>query len=324
MALTPEDVVNKRFQATKFREGYDQDEVDDFLDEVVNELRRLTEENDDLRNKLGTCERRVGELSRASVARESAPEPEVPMTMASQIQPPMAMSPPQPMMGGQPMRPEPMRPEPMRGEGMRPEPMRPEGMRPEPMRPEGMRPEPMRPEGMRPEPMRPEGMAVEPLRPVQQLEAMGQGPEAAAGMLALAQKLHDEYVRNGEQQRDRIVNEAREHAQRLVREAEEKQRQTLGSLEQERSLLERKIDELRAFEREYRSRLKSYLEGQLRELEAKAAVVPNRGPQQPAAVGAGAPAAAYSGGGPLPTRGTYAADQGADPAGQSYPFGDRT
>ena len=32
MALTPEDVVNKRFNPTKFREGYDQDEVDDFLD----------------------------------------------------------------------------------------------------------------------------------------------------------------------------------------------------------------------------------------------------------------------------------------------------
>ena len=35
MALTPEDVVNKRFQHVKFRDGYDQDEVDDFLDEVV-------------------------------------------------------------------------------------------------------------------------------------------------------------------------------------------------------------------------------------------------------------------------------------------------
>src|SRR3954454_5032316 len=74
MALTPEDVVNKRFQATKFREGYDQDEVDDFLDEVVNELRRLNEENEELRGKLGACERRVGEISRAPVAREAAPE----------------------------------------------------------------------------------------------------------------------------------------------------------------------------------------------------------------------------------------------------------
>ena len=82
------------------------------------------------------------------------------------------------------------------------------------------------------------------------------------------------------------------------------------------ALLERKIDELRAFEREYRSRLKSYLEGQLRELEAKAAVVPNRGPQAAASVGASQ--TPYSG--PLPTRGAYAADQAAEPAPQ-YPFG---
>src|SRR3954470_780050 len=52
MALTPEDVVNKRFNPTKFREGYDQDEVDDFLDEVVVELRRLTQENEELKAQL--------------------------------------------------------------------------------------------------------------------------------------------------------------------------------------------------------------------------------------------------------------------------------
>jgi len=250
MALTPEDVVNKRFQATKFREGYDQDEVDDFLDEVVNELRRLGEENEELRGKLSSCERRVGELSRANVARESAPEPPAPAPMPT---PPPA---PQPV------------------------------------------------------------AAVAPPVPAV-MEAQPQGPEAAAGMLALAQKLHDEYVRNGEQTRDRIVGEAREHSNRLIREAEEKQRQTLGSLEQERSLLERKIDELRAFEREYRSRLKSYLEGQLRELESKAAVVPTRGPQQPQSQPAGVGAAPY--GAPLPTRGGYGDSSAEAPA--QYPFG---
>src|SRR5207342_2061865 len=191
MALTPEDVVNKRFQATKFREGYDQDEVDDFLDEVVNELRRLNDENDEMRQKLSACERRVGELSRATVAREAAP---VPVPQPAPMPMPMPMPAPQPVAA----------------------------------------------------------VVPEHTRVTAQLEAASQGPEAAAGMLALAQKLHDEYVRNGEQQRDRIVGDAREHAARLVREAEEKQRQTLGSLEQERSLLERKIDELRAFEREYR------------------------------------------------------------------------
>lgn len=43
--LTPEDAVNKRFGQTKFREGYNQDEVDDFLDEIIVELRRLTNAN---------------------------------------------------------------------------------------------------------------------------------------------------------------------------------------------------------------------------------------------------------------------------------------
>jgi len=58
MALLPEDVVNKRFQQTKFREGYDQDEVD-FLDEIVVELRRLGAENEDLRSKLEAAEARL-------------------------------------------------------------------------------------------------------------------------------------------------------------------------------------------------------------------------------------------------------------------------
>ena len=48
MALLPEDILSKRFLTTKFREGYDQDEVDDFLDEVVVEFRRVVTENQDL------------------------------------------------------------------------------------------------------------------------------------------------------------------------------------------------------------------------------------------------------------------------------------
>jgi len=205
MALTPEDVVNKRFQPTKFREGYDQDEVDDFLDEVVGELRRLTAENDQLTQRLTTCERRVTELGRAGGAAVAVPAQERPAVVERPAPAPV--------------------------------------------------------------------VAAAPSAP----------PEAATGMLALAQKLHDDFVRSGEEQRDKIVGEAKEHAGRLVREAEEKQRQTLGSLEQERSLLERKIDELRAFERDYRNRMKSYLESQLRDLESRGAALPGGArPAQPA------------------------------------------
>src|SRR5690554_7459978 len=71
--LTADDVLNKKFQATKFREGYDQDEVDDFLDEVVNTLRVLQGENEDLKSKLAAAERRIAELSRAEAAGEAAP-----------------------------------------------------------------------------------------------------------------------------------------------------------------------------------------------------------------------------------------------------------
>ncbi|WP_421735942.1 DivIVA domain-containing protein [Cellulomonas sp.] len=37
--LTSAEVLNQKFAATKFREGYDQDEVDDFLDRVADTLK---------------------------------------------------------------------------------------------------------------------------------------------------------------------------------------------------------------------------------------------------------------------------------------------
>ena len=74
MALTPEDIVNKRFQSTKFREGYDQDEVDDFLDEVVVEMRRLTEENEALKAQLEEATAAASEQAEPA-APESQPSP---------------------------------------------------------------------------------------------------------------------------------------------------------------------------------------------------------------------------------------------------------
>ncbi|HSR24709.1 MAG TPA: cell division protein DivIVA, partial [Candidatus Eisenbacteria bacterium] len=58
----------------------------------------------------------------------------------------------------------------------------------------------------------------------------------------------------------------------------DKHRQMIGSLENERVTLERKVEQLRAFEREYRSRLKAYLESQLRDLEGRGSEAPSGGP----------------------------------------------
>lgn len=52
MPLTAEDVSNKRFTTVRLREGYDMTEVDQFLDEVEAELRRLHGENQELQARL--------------------------------------------------------------------------------------------------------------------------------------------------------------------------------------------------------------------------------------------------------------------------------
>ncbi|MGV8976440.1 MAG: DivIVA domain-containing protein [Cellulomonas sp.] len=212
--LTADDVLNKKFQATKFREGYDQDEVDDFLDEVVNTLRSVQGENDDLKTKLAAAERRIAELSRAG-AQQAAPAP---------------------------------------------------APKPEPVR------EPER--VVSPAIVAPAPVVVAPVAPQRINE-----PESATGMLALAQKLHDDYVRSGQEESDRLISEAKSQGGRIVREAEETSARTLGQLEQERSLLERKIDELRVFERDYRTRLKSYLENLLGDLDNRGSALPPRSGQ---------------------------------------------
>jgi len=51
--LTPADVQAKRFAETRLRRGYDELEVDDFLDEVAATLAALAEEIERLRQAAG-------------------------------------------------------------------------------------------------------------------------------------------------------------------------------------------------------------------------------------------------------------------------------
>ena len=99
--------------------------------------------------------------------------------------------------------------------------------------------------------------------------AVSQSPiEAATGILALAQRTADEHVAAAREEADQLRNNARREAEELKRAAEQQRRDELGSLEAEHSKLERTIDSLRTFEREYRSRLRAYLDAQLHELDA--------------------------------------------------------
>ncbi len=63
MALSPEDVIKKSFTSPHLRRGYDETQVDDFLDEVVVEFRRLNAEHAALENDLKECRAGQGEFS---------------------------------------------------------------------------------------------------------------------------------------------------------------------------------------------------------------------------------------------------------------------
>jgi DivIVA domain-containing protein len=210
MPLTPEAVDNKEFTTVRLREGYDMQEVDEFLDEVAAELSRMYRENEELREKLGAVTQGGG--------------------IASSVE----------TLGGPPRQ----------AEGPKPP---------------------------------PSGQA--PGAPA----VTGAPTEAAAKVLALAQKTADELVADAKLEADRLLadarqradkidsessakvskieNDARGRADALEREAQQRHQQVVGKLESEREHLDSQVQNLKAFEREYRSRLKAYLESELRKLE---------------------------------------------------------
>ncbi|HEX7461329.1 MAG TPA: hypothetical protein VF317_04070 [Dermatophilaceae bacterium] len=102
-------------------------------------------------------------------------------------------------------------------------------------------------------------------------ESGAAGVDSAARVLALAQKLHDEFVAEGQTTREKLISEGQLRHDALIAEAQQKRAEVLQELGSERSRLQKEIEELQTFERDHRMRLKSYLEGQLIELEQASA-----------------------------------------------------
>ena len=204
MPLTPADVHNVAFKKPSIgKRGYDEDEVDAFLDVVEAELARLIEENAELKSKSD------GVVAGLTVPLTKAAAPEKPMST-------------------------------------------------------------------------------------------GEAHTAAARLLGLAQETADRLTSEAQAEADKLTNEAnataektvteaksqaeamlsdataraeaterdsRTKAENLDREAKARYDETLGKLDNERVGLEKKIDDLRGYEREYRGRLKSGISEQLAQLE---------------------------------------------------------
>lgn len=220
MPLTPADVHNVAFKKPPIgKRGYDEDEVDAFLDLIEAEFSRLIEENAELR----------------SSADAGAAEPGGPQERAGEQTP----------------------------------------------------------------------VSSRPAAAAAPGDELGQ----ATRMLALATETADRHVSEAKTRSDKLLKDAQSTSEKLLSEAktrsetmdrdsrtkaqtitqgaERRQVEIMGSLEERKSALDKEIEGLRTFEREYRTRLKSYLESQLRDLDSRTSAEPSTTAARPGAQGTG-------------------------------------
>lgn len=153
---------------------------------------------------------------------------------------------------------------------------------PEPVQVEQKFPEPTPPAP--PAPMAPMAAPV-PAAETIRVETVPEASNAAARLLEIATRNADQLVDEAKNDADKIVGEARTKAERLEAESKskadrleadartraqmldsetsERRKVMFGDLERERDKLQTEVEGLRSFEREYRSRLKTYFQQQL-------------------------------------------------------------
>lgn len=251
MPLTPADVHNVAFKKPPIgKRGYDEEEVDAFLDEVERELARLIEENTDLRMQAergggrvmpsgpGGDQRLVAELNEMKAQLDRMQRDKIGTEQAAR-----AMQ---------------AELEAVRGTG---------------------------------------GGISGP-----------DGEQQALRVLMMAQRTADDHVSDARREADKVLSEARAKADEvtrdarakadaLERDARQRHQEAISGLDAKRTALQQHIDTLKQFEREYRTRLKAYLESQLRDLEGRGQSLEAEMGRENAAAGglAAAAAGAYNG-----------------------------
>ncbi|MGC9667358.1 DivIVA domain-containing protein [Planosporangium sp. 12N6] len=225
MPLTPADVHNVAFKKPPIgKRGYDEEEVDAFLDEVERELARLIEENNELRAQ---AERGGGRSVGGGGATDARLAAEL-AELQSQF------------------------------------------------------------DRVQREKVAAEQAARSMQAELDQIHAQGgavvgggDGEQQALRVLMMAQRTADDHVNDARREADNVLSDARTKAEEVTREARAKadalerdarqrHQEAIAGLDAKRTALQKHIEELKQFEREYRTRLKAYLESQLRDLGARA------------------------------------------------------
>lgn len=251
MPLTPADVHNVAFSKPPIgKRGYNEDEVDAFLDLVEGELARLIEENSDLRAQVEQLDSQL-EAARADLddarSKVGGPVPgrEEPRRLAS-VPPPSVMEQTTPggdhhvqaakVLGLAQEMADRLTGE-AKGEA--------------------------------------DSMLAEARTKSEQL--LSEARAKADTMVNEARTRAETMLNDARTRSETLERNAREKAAALDRDAQRKHAEVMGNITQEKNALEKKIDMLRTMEREYRTRLKSLLESQLAELNDRTSAAPSEG-----------------------------------------------
>ena len=284
MPLTPADVHNVVFKKPPIgKRGYDEDDVDAFLDEVERELARLIEENNDLKAQ-------VDRGRPGGAAPAAAP----------------------PVAGGD----TDMRR--LAGENTDLK-QQVERLSREKQQAQQAAQQAQQAAQQAQQSAAQQGAAVSGPPVPQGLGSSEAQGEQALRVLMLAQRTADEHVADARREADKVLSEARAKAEELTRDsrakadalerdARQRHQEAMGGLDAKRATLQKHIEELKSFEREYRTRLKAYLESQLRDLDSRGQAMETEVNRQPAAAGASSLSGAFGGPHAAPGFGADAAD----------------
>ena len=256
MGLTPADVHNVAFSKPPIgKRGYNEDEVDAFLDLIEAELARLLEENNDLRQQVEQLDQQLDAARTDLDNARSAPAPvaprgpeDLPSRRLSTVPPPSSMEETTP--GG------------MGGGDHHVQAAKVLGLAQE---------------------------MADRLTGEAKSESDSMRAEArtkAEQLLSEARAKSDTMVNEARTRAETMLNEARTRAEtlerqardkagNLERDAQRKHNELISTITNEKKSLEKEIETLRTFEREYRTRLKTFLESSLRDLNDRGSAAPS-------------------------------------------------
>ncbi|MFE0749570.1 DivIVA domain-containing protein [Gordonia sp. NPDC058843] len=249
MRLTPADVHNVAFSKPPIgKRGYNEDEVDQFLDFVEAELARLIEENTDLKQRVEELE---GELADARSGGGASADDRTQMFAkpAAAPEPPAPTPPPAPQATNDDANVRAARvlalaqdtADRLTGSA------------------------------------RADADAMLSDAQTRADTLVSEAQTKSDAMLADARQRSEAILADAQTRSEAQLRQAQERADALQSDAERKHSEIMGTINQQRGVLEGRIEQLKTFEREYRTRLKTYLESQLEELQQRGSAAPVEG-----------------------------------------------